>query len=86
VCYSHNQCFHFVFRSPCIWCTDVTVNCGSTGETSLYHTFYKTCLYKCEGFVCRGHTRKEECVCTIVHMVEVTGDSVHVKIMLEGGE
>ena len=60
VWYSHNHCFHFVFHSLCICCTGVTVSCGSTGETSLHHTFYKTCLYKCEIFIFKWHIRREE--------------------------
>jgi len=60
VWYSHNHCFHFVFHSLCICCTGVTVSCGSTGETSLNHTLYKTFLYKCEIFIFRWHIRREE--------------------------
>ena len=60
VWYRYNHCFHFVFHSLCICCTGVTVSCGSTGETSLHHTFYKTSLYKCEVCIFRWHLRREE--------------------------
>jgi hypothetical protein len=61
-----NDCFYFVFLSPCIWITCDRVSCGSTRESSMHHTFYKTCLYKCGILIFRRHTRRQGCVCITV--------------------